>query len=307
MATLTDETLDDLDARLQTASRTGDHSGLSVLGYGEVTTVIGVETPEGSFAIKGLPSFRSIEAARRHAACIERYTRALTALGVNVVDTDARLREQADGSAILYLVQPMLPPGSLGPQHFAGLQAEAVEEAFGRILATLRRSVTRTVTPDGQLSNWAFVDGQLRYLDVSTPFMLDEDGRPELDWQFFMDAHPLVLRPVIRAQLPSVVGKYHDLRVQLVDLLGNLLKEGMGELVGPLLRQANRLCDFERPITEAEIERYYAADARTFGLLLRLRRLDRWVRVKLLRRPYRVLIPPPFDRHPEATGTAGPR
>jgi len=297
MAKLDDERLDDLDARLQHASLSGDHSGLSVLGYGEVTTVIGIHAPEGDFAVKGLPSFRSMEAAQRHIASIERYTTELTALGVDVVDTDPRIREQPDGTAILYLVQPMLPAGSLGPQHFARLEGDEIGETFERILTTLKRAVTARVTPDGQLSNWAFVGDRLQYLDVSTPFLLDERGRTELDWEFFLDAHPWLLRPVIRMQLPSVVSKYHDLRMVLVDLLGNLIKEDMGGQLDDFAEQINRSCALERPITRREVERYYAEDARTFGALLELRRLDRWVRVKL-GRPYRVLIPPRFDRHP---------
>jgi hypothetical protein len=290
--------LDSLDAALQRAARSGDHAGLSVLGYGEVTTVVRLQHAGRDYAVKGLPTFRDQAAAERHVAAVERYVRALTELGVRVVATDARLRAQPGGSHVVYLLQPMFEPDTMGQRYVAACAPGARLEAFGQVVETLRRAVTAGVTPDGQLSNWAFTADGPVYLDVSTPFLRDAEGRPALDWTFFVDAHPWPLRPLIRAQLPAAVGKYHSLRTQLVDLLGNLLKEDLAALLPALTAEANRRCGFERPITEAEVRRYYAADARTFGALLEARRLDRFVRVRLLGRTYPVLVPPRFERHP---------
>jgi len=45
------------EAELRRALASGDHGGLDVLGYGEISTVIAVTTPAGRFALKRLPPF----------------------------------------------------------------------------------------------------------------------------------------------------------------------------------------------------------------------------------------------------------
>ena len=59
----------------------------------------------------------------------------------------------------------------------------------------------------------------------------------------------------------------------LLDLAGNLHKEGLERYVAPLLALANQYAS--PPITASEVRDYYASDARTWSLLQQLRRVDR--------------------------------
>jgi hypothetical protein len=50
-------------------------------------------------------------------------------------------------------------------------------------------------------------------------------------------------------------------------------------------------------LSQEEVRRYYAADARTWALLQRLRRLDRAWQRRVRRRPYPFLLPGRIERH----------
>jgi hypothetical protein len=174
-------------------------------------------------------------------------------------------------------------------------EAEALE-LFGRVLDAVSSCVGERLGLDGQLSNWALVDDELWYLDVTTPMMRDESGRELLDLRLFLAALPLPLRwPVKVILLPSILSHYYDVRSIVLDLLGNLYKEGLADHVPALMSHANRKLAID-PITQDEIRRYYRDDARTWELLLRLRRIDRWVQRVLLRRTYPFLLPGEIDR-----------
>ena len=78
-------------------------------------------------------------------------------------------------------------------------------------------AAARTVTPrlgiDAQLSHWAWDRGELTYLDVTTPMLWDQDGRPLLDVSLLTQALPWVARgPLTRFVVPGILDTYRDLR-----------------------------------------------------------------------------------------------
>ena len=298
MGGMTDDALEALEAAVVHALATGDESGIDVIGYGEVTAVLRAETPAGAFACKRLPPFSSRAAAHRCGEVIGRYVAALEAHGMDCVESEVRVLDAPEGRTIAYCVQPMVPTDRLGPNVLRSLDESAATEAFGRILERLRRAVTPTVAPDGQLSNWAFVDDRLVYFDVTTPFLRDETGREELDWRPYMQALPGPARPIVyRWVLPRILDAYHSLRGQVVDFLGNVRKERIEHLIPPLLAYANGELAFEEPITLEQVEAAYKVDALTYARLHAVGRMNRWVHRHLLRRPYPFLLPPGIDRN----------
>ncbi len=50
------------------------------------------------------------------------------------------------------------------------------------------------------------------------------------------------------------------------------------------------------PVTVEEVERYYKSDADLLALYLRLRRADRFLRTRVLRRTYDFVLPGPVRR-----------
>ena len=155
-------------------------------------------------------------------------------------------------------------------------------------------SAERTVTPrlgiDAQLSNWAWDDGELSYLDVTTPLLWDDRGRPLLDVALLTHALPWVARGALtRFVVPGILDTYRDLRKVYLDLTGNLIKQRLEAWLPAFLEAIEPRLN--RPLTEAEVRRYYRSDARLWALLLRVRRIDRAWQRSVRRRPYPVLLP----------------
>jgi hypothetical protein len=111
----------------------------------------------------------------------------------------------------------------------------------------------------------------------------------------FLASLPWALRGLVkRFMLRSILDPYYSPRGVTLDLLGNLVKEGLDDLLPDLLPLAARRLG--ESLTIDQVRRHYAADARMWHLLQRLRRLDRAWQWRVRRRPYSILIPGPVER-----------
>lgn len=296
MLALKNNDLEQLEANVRRAIRTGDESALFVLGYGEITTVLLLDTDDGSFALKRLPVVKSRENAEHVAETIHAYVDRLRAAGVNVVPNEARIVEDS-GEFVVYCCQHALPIEALAVNWFHAHKDEEIIPRFERIIDTIAHCVSPELTTDGQLSNWAFVDNDLLYVDVSTPFLRHPDGSSVLDWRNYMGPIPAPLRWYYLREVPKVLDTYFDLRRQIVDLLGNLRKEKLDHLTPVLTEIANDRFEFEQPISIDEVREYYNNDAKMYALVARLRKFDRWVHRRILWKPYPYLLAPDVERN----------
>ena len=82
-----------------------------------------------------------------------------------------------------------------------------------------------------------------------------------------------------------------------MDFLGNLIKEGLGDIFPPLIPIANEVFELTPEISEKEVRAHYKSDAQTYELVQAARRTDRWIYRKILRKPYPYLLPPRIDRY----------
>ncbi len=287
--------VDALEARLDAALRRGDAAGLDILGYGEISSVLRWSVDGALVACKRLPLFDRAARVDAYAACFGDYLAALTAAGVDVLPSRLYQVDRDDGTIAVHCVQPMLAPGQLATDVM-----RAADRAGQRDLATvIVDRILATVGPrlglDGQLSNWAMVDGGLRYLDVTTPMLRDDDGRDRLDADLFLASLPWALRGLThRFLLRDLLAKYYQPRAVVLDLLGNLHKERLSAELPALTAVVG--ARVTPPLERAEIDRYYRGDARTWGLLQRLRRFDRAWQRKVRRRPYPFLLPGRIER-----------
>jgi hypothetical protein len=289
--------IDAFEQRLEEAVRTGDSGDLDVIGYGEVTIAVRLTTARGDFACKRLVPFSSREAAERTAGLIASYVEQLGACGIDVVETETPILERPDGY-VLYCVQPLLAPRTLGPDFLKGKTADEAAPHIRRIFEHIRASVTPSLAPDGQLSNWAFEGDRLRYLDVGTPFLRDEKGNDLFDFTEQTRALPGPVRVIVnRFLLRGILDNYHSVRGQALDFLGNLIKEGLGDIFPPLVPIANDVFELTPEITEKEVRAHYKSDAQTYEFVQAARRTDRWIYRNILRKPYPYLLPPRIDRY----------
>jgi hypothetical protein len=295
MTTVAD--LEDLDRAVERALATLDETGLHVLGYGEISSVVAWPEPTGPWACKRLPVFADEAHLRAYRWCFDEYLRALSARGVRVHDSRLEALPRDNGEFIAYCVQPVIPPATLAPE----ILRNATPSEGADLLTSIFQQVTRAVDPvlglDAQLSNWAVLDGEVVYLDVTTPLLRDEHGRELLDTELFVASLPAALRPVVRRFLLSgIVDTYYSYRPIALDLVGNLHKERLGEWVPTAIELAHEHLGVDLDVDE--VRRYYRSDARLWSMLQRLRRIDRVWQRTIRRRPYPNLLPGPVERHP---------
>ena len=283
--------LAELDQIVQRALVTGDQAGLEVLGYGEISLVVVLDTTAGRFACKRLPLFEDQTSFDRYAEVFENYVTTLRDAGVEVIESE--LIQVPDEQPVLaYCVQPILHAASLGVSVARGPDAKMFVKA---VVEATANTIGQTVGLDAQISNWALVDGNLVYLDVTTPLLRDELGAEQLDLELFVASLPWLLRaPVRRYLLDDILRTYYSKRRALLDLVGNLLKERLDDVVPHAIAAANVHVD--PAITIDEVRSYYKRDALMWGLLQRLRLIDRGWQRHIRRRTYPFLLPPKIER-----------
>ena len=220
--------------------------GLRVLGYGEITLVIGWPTERPVVAVKRLPVFRDGDVGA-YAGLLERYVRA----------AGAALRG-ADRGPLAYLARrsACVPRAAAGaarahpqprPAHADEERGRGAARAGRRrtcpLHAMTRSGSTRRRRTGGSTATRL---GLLRRLHADACAI--DDGREQLDLSLFLSVYPWVARPLLARIAPGVMAQYHDPRTVLLDVASNLHKEGLDRWVPALLEAANRRSS--RPMTE---------------------------------------------------------
>jgi len=293
-AELGDDELEALDSLVDEALAAGRDQELPVLGYGEISLVLGWPAEEPRFACKRMPAFDSRAAFESYRQSIDDYIERLGGVGIAVAPTEMRGVGHGDGSVVGYVVQPILPAATLAPAVLHRTDPADGHPLVAAIADAAAASVSPRLGLDAQLANWTWEDGRLTYIDVSTPLAWDERGTSRLDIEPLAKAYPAILRPPLRRFIaPRILDGYRDLRSVYEDLTGNLIKERLEPWLPAFLAAVNR--HLREPLTERDVHGYYRSDARLWALLLRLRRLDRAWRLRT-GRPYPFLLPGPIER-----------
>jgi hypothetical protein len=277
-----------LDDAYRRALAAGDPDLLPVVGYGEISVAFAWPPDDPAVVAKSLPPFGSAAREQRYRDLLAEYIAVLADRGVAVVPSEL---VAVDGRA--YVVQPLTRP--VANDALRSADAEGVRRIFAAVVDAVVRVVDARVGLDCQVSNWAWEDGALRFLDVTTPMLRDEQGRDRLDVKFLTDALPWAFRePVRRWVAPRLLDPYHDRRSTLLDFAGNLHRERLAHLVPDFLAVANPALD--PPLDAAEVARFYRSNSRTWAALQALRRADRVWQRRVRRRPYPFLMPHRYER-----------
>ena len=298
--------------------RQPEHSRIpaTVLGYGEISTVFAIQAGGlQGLAFKRLPLFQSREEAERYGAVHAEYVRILAEeVGLHLPAHGQVMVSGPSGKPVFYIVQQRMAGESIGNYLLHHLAPEQVYRLLERVLDEMARAwhYNQTqdrlrVAVDSQISNWA-VGGleagsrdveaaTLWYMDTSTP-LLRLGGVEQLDTELFLRSAPSFLAWILRRlYLQQVVDRYYDPHLVTVDLLANLYKEQRTDLIPGAVDTVNRWLaaggtgQAVEPFTAAELEAYYREDARIWSLYLGARKVDRFLRTRLLRRDYPYILP----------------
>lgn len=307
---MTAELLAAFEKQLDPARPEGGRFGCRVIGYGEVSAVLALDALPDC-VLKRIAGFATDDEARRYAGTVRRYVDELGGRGVEVVPTEIEI--VTGPSRVVYLVQPRMPEDALGHVRLRRADGdelrECIAQVLDRVVALLRTNRERREVPevavDSQLSNWAFEPGAAspRLVDVGSP-LFRVDGRVQAEGETLYRAFPGPLRWWLRRSqaIERYFNDYFDLRLVILDLIGNFIKEGAAARVPEGVSAANAWlagqpeADAVGPIQAAAVQRYYERDAGTLELSLRVRRATRFVNTRLLRRRYAFILPGPVKR-----------
>ena len=288
-----------------------------VLGYGEMSTVFAIGA-EGhrDLAYKRMPIFQTTGEVARYERIYDEYNEILQRkVGIQVPPYGSAVVATKAGRIVMFDVQKKLEPLSIGNRAIHIVTEDEIVLLVRLVLRELKKvwlfNAKKTgveIGIDGQISNWSMVGfnpkkpevtprTKLLYFDTSTPF-IKKKGTEQLDPELFLRAAPSFLVWLIRwLFLADVMTRYYDFHLVAIDLVANFYKEQRPELIPRLVGAVNDFFASEakelgiKPISEKEVASYYKEDAWIWRLWLLFRRIDRFLKTRILMRPYPYILP----------------
>ena len=294
----------------------------TVLGYGEMSTVFAIgDEGHRDLAYKRMPIFQSLEEVEAYEVLYDEYNEILEKqVGISVPPYDAAFITTETGRMVMFDVQKKLDPLSIGSRiihHVSDKETFLLVRLVLRELAKIwefnRTHDELEVGIDGQISNWAIKnydpnnpaiteDTEFFYIDTSSP-LYRKNGVEQLDPELFLRAAPSFLVWLIRwLFLEDVMTRYYDFHLVVVDLIANFYKEQRPELIDGLIDVANDFFAHDvpelevEPITLKQVKSYYREDAWIWRLWLTFRKIDRFLKTRILRKEYPFILPGKIKR-----------
>jgi hypothetical protein len=291
-----------------------------IIGYGEMSTIFVISHPgQEHIAYKRMPIFQSPDEMESYEHLFETYNTGLRNIGLHVPESASARVIPDRGNGVIYTAQERLPSESIGNALIHRLDDHSVRRLFLCVLRELKKVFDcNRARPslhfgiDGQISNWAMKDyregkpvteeSELYYIDTGTP-LIRKDGIEQLNPELFLRSTPSFLVWLIRLLfLEGVMTRYYDFRKVTIDLIANFYKEQRPELIPMLIETANRFFAGDQaqsgiaPLTEKEIVSYYREDATIWRVYLTFRKIDRFLHLKILGKPYVYILPEKIKR-----------
>jgi hypothetical protein len=306
------EILAAFEQQLDPADPTAGPFGAEIIGYGEVSAVLGLADLPGR-VLKRMSGFPDAGSARAYCGVVERYIAILAESGIAMAPTQLVTLAPETGRHVIYLVQPRFGDDRMGQTILRRGSDEQLRSLMERVMGEVRSVLSanagrrdgRRVAIDAQLSNWHWPNEQAApvLIDLGTPFMCLHD-RLEIGEEYFLRAFPPPLRAWLRRRhvVERYIADYFHFDRSILDLIGNFAKEGAPARIPNAVAFANEWIAGQPDapelgrIDEAQVRDYYARDAGTLKWMLRARRLNRWIHTRLLRRPYDYILPGRIDR-----------
>jgi len=275
-----------------------------LLGYGEISAIFKLENIP--YALKRLPIFNSQEQAKKYLDLHDEYCTHLIAAGINLPPWKGYIVEIPNRPVSLYIAQE-IHPGKNFVHNTLGKDKAKDLETIERVITEIEKvwEYNRTkgadakieIAIDGQLSNWTVLDNKLFYIDTSTP-LLRIDGKEQMNPDLILQSAPSFLRWILKLFfVDDILNRYYIPFQVYTDLIGNLHKEHQPNLIPSSVIIANKYLKNEKEhLTEKKIEKYYKEDKLIWTLFLSFRRIDRFIKTKILHKRYEFILPGKIKR-----------
>ncbi|MHA1986033.1 MAG: DUF6206 family protein [Promethearchaeota archaeon] len=315
------ELLKDFEKTIDTIHPETGKIPIKILGFGEISLVFEIIGDSEQLAYKRIPIFKNEKQVRRHVWAYNEYCRIIEKeIGLILPEHKVIWFLDDNGKIQFYSIQAKIDPESVGNKIIHQVSDDEIEVLVLLVLRELKKVWTLNkenseleIGLDGQISNFVVMNyesknptvtekSKLLYLDTSTP-MLRKNGTDAMEGELFLNSTPSFLRFLIKAFfIQSVLDRYYDLRLVIIDLLANFFKEQLPKIIPRLIKRVNiflkeEISEFEiAPIRLAEVQKYYKSDKMIWVIFQKARRIDRYIKTKLLKKNYDFYLPEKIKR-----------
>ncbi|MDX1797282.1 MAG: DUF6206 family protein [Candidatus Lokiarchaeia archaeon] len=313
--------LKELERTIDTVNPERGKVPIKILGYGEITLVFEIVNDEHNYAYKRLPIFETREQAKKHEHIFREYNRFLNEeINIKTPPLEITWFESDEGKIIFYAIQEKIPSESVGNKVIHEIGTHDTEVLVLKALREMKKVWTFNkeneifdVGLDGQISNFAVLNydpnnpkvdenSQLIYVDTVPPFYR-KNGDEAMEIELLTKSMPSFIRGLLKLIfLQDLIDRYYDWRLVIIDLVANFFKEQKPELIPSLIKTVNKFLKEEasnfniEPLTFEEVQKYYKSDKFIWALYQRMRKFDRFIKTKLLRKKYDYYLPGKIER-----------
>lgn len=294
---------------------------IKILGFGEISLVFEIIGDPEKLAYKRIPIFENEKQVQRHIWAYNKYCRILEEdLGMILPEHKVIWFFDDKEKIQFYSIQAKIDPESVGNKIIHQVNEDEVEILVLLVLRELKKvwklnkeNSALEIGLDGQISNFVVMDydsknptvnenSKLLYLDTSTP-MLRKNGVESMEAELFLNSTPSFLKFLIKAFfIQDVLDRYYNLRLVIIDLLANFIKEQMPEIIPRLIKRVNQFLNEEaskfelEPINFVEVQKYYKSDKMIWMIFQNARRIDRYIKTNLFKKTYDFYLPEKIKR-----------
>lgn len=271
-----------------------------VIGFGEISAIFQIGDDRET-VYKRIPIFPDLPTAQGYKQMYADYCGHLRQAGIDLPEDDAAVIAIPGRPVVVYFAQRRFDDHFFCHRLLNRLDETGRNGMLEQIMGLLtriwafnaRKKPAIEIAVDGQLSNWVRMpDGKTHrffLVDTSTPF-IRKNGVEQLAVDLLLQSCPLFIRGLVRRlDLEDVIGRYYDHQKVVMDLVANLYKEQRPDLIPAFLDVVNPY--LETPLTRQAVDAYYREDRQIWTLFSALRKLDRFLRIKVFRKRYEFILP----------------
>ncbi|MBN2168115.1 MAG: hypothetical protein JW738_02645 [Actinobacteria bacterium] len=299
----------------------GDVS-IGVLGVGVANSVVALsrEDSDGkgmqsNLAYTKMPPFPDIQSIEAYQEIFARYHDILEEIGLNPPTHGIKYVSRKDGKFTVFITQRMLSRESAGIKVIQELNDEDCLGFFELVLHEIMKvakynnsETTLKVGIDARLINWGIKDydpknmsigtvDKLYYLDTSIP-MIREKGNDLLDPNLMLMGLPGFAKPIIRTLfLKRYWKRFFNAREMTLDVIADFIVNGRTDITERMVSKANVVLEegmaghAMEKITSESVKKRMRVNRQYRSTFNMFKRIDRFIKVKVLRRKYKHRLP----------------